>query len=335
MTITPFAVCFAGQQSYALQDDQVYLQAELSLPTSGACSPLALQLWAKREDDAAITIKLAELPVLASSPDGSGLMTVQGYAPLSLPAGGFSYVLSLLVVEMGGPGLIEHDQILFPSPTVFDLPQLTGTVSAELLDGEIRLTVPGVFNPRPDGSLSGSLSVALWALPQPYQGGAFTGVLLGHHDLGQLAGQAALAEQVVTLPLALELEGEWELTAMLREWTGGGLLTRDYQTLPVVMPVAATAESETALPVKAEAEVAAVNVSTTAPEQAEADVPVKKARVSINTASLEALATVKGVGAKLAAAIVAGRPYAALTDLLKVKGMGAKLLAKLEKLLGL
>lgn len=333
MTITPFAVCFAGQQSYALQDDQVYLQAELSLPTSGACSPLALQLWATREDDAAITIKLAELPVLASSPDASGLMTVQGYAPLSLPAGSFSYVLSLVVIEMGGPGLIEHDQILFPSPTVFDLPQLTGTVSAELLDGEIRLTVPGVFNPRPDGSLSGSLSVALWALTQPYQGGAFTGVLLGHHDLGQLAGQAALAEQVVTLPLALELEGEWQLTAMLREWTGGGLLTRDYQTLPVVMPVAATAESETALPVKAEA--AAVNVSTTAPEPVEADAPAKGSGVSINTASLEALATVKGVGVKLAEAIVAGRPYAALTDLLKVKGMGAKLLAKLEKLLGL
>lgn len=333
MTTATFPIHFAGQQSYALQDDQVYLQAELSMPSSCACAPLALQLWATREDDAAITIKLAELPVLASSGDGSGLMTVQGYAPLSLPAGRFSYVLSLWVVEAGGSGVIEHDRILFPSPTVFDLPQLTGAVRAELLDGEIKLTVPGVFNPRPDGSLSGSLSVALWALPQPYQGGAFTGVLLGHHDLGQLAGQAALTEQVVTLPLALELEGEWELTAMLREWTGGGLLTRDYQTLPVVMPVAPMAESETALPVKAEA--VAVNVSATAPEQVEADVPVKKARVSINTASLEALATVKGVGEKLAAAIVAGRPYAALTDLLKVKGMGAKLLAKLEKLLGL
>jgi len=41
------------------------------------------------------------------------------------------------------------------------------------------------------------------------------------------------------------------------------------------------------------------------------------------------------VGAKLAAAIVAGRPYAAMTDLLRVRGMGEKLLAKLRHVLGL
>jgi len=41
MTTAPFPIHFAGQQSYALQDDQVHLQAELSLPSSGACAPLA------------------------------------------------------------------------------------------------------------------------------------------------------------------------------------------------------------------------------------------------------------------------------------------------------
>jgi hypothetical protein len=63
MTHAPTPICFAGQQSYALEEDQVLLQAELALTPPGPCAPLALQLWAARADDAAITIKLAELPV--------------------------------------------------------------------------------------------------------------------------------------------------------------------------------------------------------------------------------------------------------------------------------
>ena len=51
------------------------------------------------------------------------------------------------------------------------------------------------------GSLSGSLSLSVWALPQPYQGGAFSGVLLGRQALGQLPGLEALGEQAMTAVL--------------------------------------------------------------------------------------------------------------------------------------
>lgn len=55
------------------------------------------------------------------------------------------------------------------------------------------------------------------------------------------------------------------------------------------------------------------------------------AGVNINTASEEELATVKGIGAKTAQAIIAGRPYKNLDELMKVKGIGAKKLEKIQK----
>ncbi|HEX5277705.1 MAG TPA: ComEA family DNA-binding protein [Fluviicoccus sp.] len=333
MTHAPTPICFAGQQSYALQEDQVLLQAELALTPPGPCAPLALQLWAARADDAAVTIKLAELPVPLPQHGATGLIPVQGYAPLALPAGRFSWLLSLAVVESTVTGVVEHDRIRFPIPTLFDLPQLTGPVQAELVGDDIRLMLPGVFNPRAAGSLSGSLTVGLWALPQPYLGGAFTGVLLGQQDLGQLAGQTTLEPGEMALPLPLSLAGDWVLTLMLREWTGGGYLTRDYQGLPGIPAAAMPVESLTGLP--APTAPAPVTVSATAPEPATADTPAAEDMISVNTASVETLAALKGVGAKLATAIAAGRPYATLADLRRVKGVGEKVLARLQAALKL
>jgi hypothetical protein len=178
------------------------------------------------------------------------------------------------------------------------------------------------------GSLSGSLTVGLWALPQPYQGGAFTGVLLGQQDLGQLAGGTTLEPGEMALPLPLSLAGDWVLTLMLREWTGGGYLTRDYQTLPGVPAAAMPVESLIALPVPTD--VAPVTVSAIAPE------PGAEAAISVNTASPGNVVGVEGAwGQSWANAIVAGRPYATLADLRRVKGVGEKVLARLHALLGL
>jgi len=58
-------------------------------------------------------------------------------------------------------------------------------------------------------------------------------------------------------------------------------------------------------------------------------------RLDVNTATVEQLQQVKGIGAKTAAAIVNYRdahgPFASLDDLTKVKGIGKK---KLEKFRG-
>lgn len=52
--------------------------------------------------------------------------------------------------------------------------------------------------------------------------------------------------------------------------------------------------------------------------------------IDINSAPKKTLLTVKGIGDSLAERIVAGRPYAALSDLLQVSGISEKKLATLR-----
>lgn len=52
--------------------------------------------------------------------------------------------------------------------------------------------------------------------------------------------------------------------------------------------------------------------------------------VNVNTASVLELSYLPGVGAKVAAAIVAGRPYSSAAELDKVKGIGKVTLAKMR-----
>ena len=67
---------------------------------------------------------------------------------------------------------------------------------------------------------------------------------------------------------------------------------------------------------------------------AKTEVTVDTAKVNLNTATAEDLATLPGVGEKKALNIIAGRPYATLTDVTEnVKGIGAKTAAKWEGLI--
>lgn len=49
--------------------------------------------------------------------------------------------------------------------------------------------------------------------------------------------------------------------------------------------------------------------------------------VDLNTASVDELASLAGIGPKLAQGIVEGRPYTDVSELLEVRGIGAKRLA--------
>lgn len=57
-----------------------------------------------------------------------------------------------------------------------------------------------------------------------------------------------------------------------------------------------------------------------------------KSPVNVNMATLAQLETLPRVGPKLAAKIVAGRPYKGLEDLDRVKGVGPKMLEALRPL---
>jgi len=55
-----------------------------------------------------------------------------------------------------------------------------------------------------------------------------------------------------------------------------------------------------------------------------------KQPVDVNTATIEQLSTLPGVGPEIAKKIVKGKPYARAEDLLKVPGIGEKTLEKMR-----
>jgi competence ComEA-like helix-hairpin-helix protein len=57
--------------------------------------------------------------------------------------------------------------------------------------------------------------------------------------------------------------------------------------------------------------------------------------VDVNRASLEELASLDGIGPRLAARIVAARPFSSVDDVARVRGIGAKRLARLRARLSL
>lgn len=54
-------------------------------------------------------------------------------------------------------------------------------------------------------------------------------------------------------------------------------------------------------------------------------------KIDINTATLEELYELSGIGPKYAQAILEGRPYSSIDDLLQIKGIGEKTLEKIKK----
>jgi len=110
---------------------------------------------------------------------------------------------------------------------------LTGSCGYTLLNNRIIINVNEIANQRDVENISGTLSLELWALKQPYTGGEFNGVALAGTAIGEVSGQHFIN------PLSLELdfqeppEGIWYLALMLREWNGAAYETRDYVNFAV------------------------------------------------------------------------------------------------------
>lgn len=221
---------------------------------------------------------------------------------------------------------------------------MAGSCSYSVEQPRVVITIGEIANNREPGNLSGTLSIELWALEEPYQGGGFTGVALAGTQIGELAGQHFLSDCRYDLVYQEPPEGTWNLVLMLREWEGSGFITRVYANFPIPYVVPGRIETRDNV----------VNVSFTDKEKAAAKSKTVEGQreqgkeqsasrkpaqarsgVSLNRASAEEISGIKGVSAKLAKALVEARPFHNFDEVLKVKGVGAKLLEKLRQHLSL
>ena len=106
---------------------------------------------------------------------------------------------------------------------------------------------------------------------------------------------------------------------------------------PKTKATAPQAPAKAAVAPAGKAAAAAKAVAAMAPAKAKVSEKATRAEAlpSVNTASADELAAIKGLSKTVAKAIVAGRPYASLDELTRAKGMGEKLLAKLRQQLSL
>ncbi|MEN9481061.1 MAG: hypothetical protein RLZZ298_2456 [Pseudomonadota bacterium] len=340
---------------YRFDGDFVYLNADVNFSDADLDAGLAwsLQLWACETGFAGAElsgVKVAEMDVL---PMPGGIF-VEACCSALPPAGAADQVLALALVAYAADGLPEvRDLAVYADPQGFFQPCFGGNVSCALVDGVAELKIDAICNPRAEDNLSGTLALEVWALDAPYAGGSWTGSPVATAIVGVLGGGNEWSDCQFNVHAALPVEGA-ALTVMLREWTSAGYVTRDYRNFaatPAKVEVKAksvakakpAAKPKVAVAAKPAEAVKAPVAEVKAPAVKAAEVPAKKAvatkavakAVSVNKASEDELAALKGLPREVARAIIAGRPYAAVEEVCKAKGMGLKKLDKLRDQLSL
>jgi hypothetical protein len=323
---------------YCLDGDFVHLNADVSLADADVTGGAAwsLQLWASTDgfaDRQPNGVKVAELALPASA----GSFNVADCVAALPPAGGAPQVMALALVGQGADGQVTvRDLSVYPTRQIFVQPFLYGAVSCCLLDGLGEIAIDRIASPRPAENLSGTLALEVWALDTPYAGGSWVGTPVASLVLGVLAGGADWHDCQYSVPAVTTNPGA-ALTVMLREWTPAGYVTRDFRNLPAPAAAVVEAAPPAVVPVAepAKAKAAKKAVPKTGKQGAAKPLAATTGLVSVNSATAEQLAAVKGLSRSVGAAIVAARPYAKLDDLVRAKGMGPKLLEKVGKLLKL
>lgn len=210
--------------------------------------------------------------------------------------------------------------------------QLEGNCGYRIDGSRITLNIDSILNNRPSDNCSGTLSLELWALDQPYHGGHFNGQIIAGQEIGTLQGQHEFNGVSRLLDFQAPQSGNWVLCLMLREWNGQAFETVDYRNFAQQYVVTAREQAPAA-----QAPAAAPAASTTGAESKVVHLPKREddGRISLNQATTSDIAALKGVSAKLAEKIVAGRPYQSIDGLLLIKGIGEKLLNRLREFIRL
>jgi DNA uptake protein ComE-like DNA-binding protein len=290
------AARLGGNHGYRIDGDVACLNAELAL--AGDLDHLAerwaLQLWAcdaPYGGGALSGVKVAEAPLDLAS--GNSTQPQQLYAETfaRLPAGGREYSMVLVLAsERSDAFQTVHDFANYPARAHFAVPHFVGDVAADMREDEVSLHVDAIRNPRDVDNLSGSLALELWALREPYAGGQFAGVALAGVEFGRLAGQQSFNGLTRELSLGALPTGRFYPVWMLREWTAGGYVTRDYRnlgsienalvpqfpeiTLPAVIEAPVVQEPVAALEIAAAQPLAAIRSALVQPPSAVVEVVV-------------------------------------------------------------
>lgn len=329
-------VRLGAEHGYRFEGDRAFINAELVLPAFSSAQGLALELWActaPHQGGALEGTRVCRVALDVPTPLSEYVHHVDAEADAHFPLHGNAHAMVLALVEQTSEGeRLVHDFCNYPMLQLLDVPHFDGGVGYSLHAGEVALRADAVSNPRDASNLSGTLSLELWAWPAARDEMDRDGVCLATAPLPRLDGQHFLSKVERRAPFTEPPLGRWKLALLLREWTlASGFVTRDRRAFAQSYERNEPPASEAA-PLRAAPGTARVATEpAAAPERSVA----RRSGVSINTASVEHLAKVKGLNLQLAKAIVKARPLSSLDELLQVRGIGAKTLERIKPLLTL
>lgn len=351
------------RHGYRIEGDHAFINAELQVPPAHSGGEHTLELWASEQpySEGPLTgVQVAQLALELPTPIGPHVHQVDARTAARLPLQGRAYPMVLALVQRSPDG---HESVRafanYAEPQVFTVPRFVGCVGYRVQGAEVVLEADAIANPRAQDNLSGTLSLELRAFPAsgPSASKLTDGLRLAASEVERVAGQFELPAIERRVAFSEPPVGQFRLALLLCEWTlTHGYVVRDRRdfatiyersarelagpspALPPEAPAAAARPAEKLRLVSTPSEASPPAVSAaftrTAPPAAPTLSP-PSGLVSIQTASAEELAAVKGLNLKIAKEIVRARPFSSLADLIRVRGLGEKSIARLKGLLSL
>lgn len=268
-TATPLARLGANH-GYRFDGDRVRLGAMFTVLDDAAhARAWTLQLWACPQAPISATdlqsghlVAEAALPPIGEIADDTHGFEVSSFACPPATVGGHAMVLVLAASNKGaGDGEVQ-DLAVYAARQAFLQPRMRGIANYRIEDNRVQISVEHIGNARSADTVSGTLSLELWALTAPYAGGRFEGVSLAGTTLGAVSGHYELTLSEFNLPFTPPGAGTWHFTLMLREWTAAGFVTRDFVSF---IPPVTCASTPTPEPVANTVVEAASTAVTSAP----------------------------------------------------------------------
>jgi hypothetical protein len=111
---------------------------------------------------------------------------------------------------------------------------MSGIVGYESFGNFVTLSAKRVDNFRAEGSISGSLSLQLWAIDQPYYGQGLYGYKMGEANLGTLPGGYYISDISRTVAFDEPPRGYYNMVLVIGEWNGYKYIIFDWYNFPTI-----------------------------------------------------------------------------------------------------